>query len=132
MNRQPSMLVRQVLDLFVYAVAVTTIVVVGAIVISFGLGGNWLGVKYILFFVGICLFGIGTLKLQPTPPWRDESRLPSLNQPVLQPFLQRLPPLDTYGVAADKRLPVGAKLLLVSVFILGLSFALETVFGVAR
>lgn len=129
---QLSFHARQALDALVYAVAVTAIVVVGAAAVSFVLGGNWLGVKFILFFVGIGLFGIGTFQLRPTPPWRDEKRLPSLDSGALQPTLQRLPPLDRYGLPADDRLPIGAKLLLASVLVLAFSFALETVFGVTR
>lgn len=129
---QPSFLARQALDAFVYAVALTTTVVLGAAAVSFALGGGWLGVKFILFFVGIGLFGIGTFELRPTPPWRDERRLPSLDEGTLQPILQGLPPLDRYGLPADKQLPIGAKLLLASVFVLGFSFVLEVLFGVTR
>lgn len=129
---QLSFRARQALDAVVYAVAVTTIVVVGAAAVSFVFGGSWLGVKFILFFVGIGLFGIGTFQLRPTPPWRDEGRLPSIDRGGLQPILQRLPPLDRYGLPADDRLPIGAKLLLASVLVLAVSFALETVFGITR
>ncbi|RRJ29147.1 DUF7555 family protein [Halocatena pleomorpha] len=132
MNREPSIRVQQAVDAFVYAVAVTTIALVSAVIVSFALGGGWVGVKFILFLIGIGLFGVGTFALRPTPPWRDHSRLPTPDRSVLQSRLQRLPPLDAYGLTADERFPTGAKLLLSSVFILALSFVLETVFGVAR
>ncbi|UPM43618.1 DUF7555 family protein [Halocatena salina] len=132
MDRQPSIRVRQMVDAFVYAVAVTVIAFVGAAISSFVFGWGWVGVKFVLFVLGIGLFGIGTFALRPTPPWRDDSRLPEPDKPVLQARLQRLPPLDSYGLTADERFPTGAKLLLASVFILALSFVLETVFGVAR
>lgn len=131
MGGQASLRARQLLDLVVYACVLSGIVFGGATVVSFAFGWGWVGVKFILFFTGIGLFGIGTFKLRPTPPWKDE-RLPSTDGVPLQSTLQRLPPLDQYGVSGDQRLSVGAKLLLSSLLILGVSFALETVFGVAR
>lgn len=134
----------QALDAIVYVVAVTVIVVVASIAISFALGGDWLGVKYILFIVGFVLFGIGTLKLRPTAAWRkgDGNREKALlqtgrdsdheSESWLQARIQRVPPLDRYGLRPNERLSDGAKLFLASVLILLLSFVLESVFGIAR
>lgn len=132
MDQQPSLRARQALDAVVYASALAAVVVAGATLASFALGGGWVGVKFILFFVGIGLFGIGTFKLRPTPPWRDEKRLPSSDRAVLQPALEELPPLNRYGIRSGRQVPMGMKLLLGSVLILGVSFVIETVFGVAR
>lgn len=129
---EPSIRARQALDALVYASVLTMIVVVGAVAVSFVLGGSWVGVKFILFLVGIGLFGIGTFELRPTPPWRDEKRLPSPDRAVLQPAIERFPPLDRYGLRSGKQVPVGVKLLLASALILGVSFVLETAFGVTR
>lgn len=127
---------RQLLDAFVYAVVVTATAVVGSIAISFALGGNWLGVKFILFIVGIGLFGIGTLKLRPAAAWSDsdksQTQTNSSEETWLQARIQRVPPLDRYGLRPDERLSDGVKLFLVSVLILLVSFSLETVFGITR
>lgn len=125
---------RQALDAFVYAVVVTAIAVVGSIAISFTLGGNWLGVKYILFLVGIGLFGIGTIKLRPSAAWSDSNKDRSHNseETWLQARIQHVPPLDRYGLRPDERLSDGVKLFLVSVLILLVSFSLEIVFGITR
>lgn len=123
---------RQVLDAFVYAVAVTAIAVIGSIAISFALGGNWLGVKYILFIVGIGLFGVGTLKLRPSAAWSDREESHNSEETWLQARLQRVPPLDRYGIRPNDRLSNGVKLFLGSVLTLLVSFSLEVVFGIAR
>lgn len=125
---------RQALDALVYAVAITAIAVIGSIAISFAFGGKWLGVKYILFLVGIGLFGIGTLKLRPSAAWseNEESQTRNDEETWLQARIQHIPPLDRYGLRPNDRLSNGAKLFLASVLILLASFSLEIVFGVTR
>jgi hypothetical protein len=124
---------RQALDVLMYAVVwVATLVAVSAVV-SFPLGGGWVGVKYVLFFVGFFLFGLSALRLRPTPPWkRDDSEMTSgeREETRFQAFVQRLPPLGRYGLAPDERLSAATKLFIVSVLSLVLSYLLETVFGI--
>lgn len=130
---------QQALDAIAYAVAVTAIVVVGSIAISFTLGGDWIGVKYVLFIVGIGMFGISTFKLRPTAAWRDSSGdgntgsehlQTSEGESRVQAAVQRVPPLNRYELHPNERLSGGAKLFLASIFVLAVSFLMESVFGV--
>lgn len=139
---------RKALDAIIYAVAVTAIVVVVSIAISFALSGGWTGVKLILFIVGFGLFGIATFKLYPTAAWRESDRNGSGsesgnknselvqtdrdNESRLQQAIHRVPPLDQYRLHPDERLSIGVKLFLASVLILLVSFLMESVFGVIQ
>ncbi|MFC6960554.1 DUF7555 family protein [Halocatena marina] len=125
---------RQALDAIVYAIVVTVIVVIGSIVVSFTLGGGWIGVKYILFIVGIGLFGVGTFKLRPTAPWRDSELVSTDSDRAswIQMRIEQIPPLDQYGLQPNDRISDGVKILFASILILIVSFALEVFFSVAR
>jgi hypothetical protein len=122
---------RQALDVLMYAVVwVATLVAVSAVV-SFPLGGGWVGVKYVLFFVGFFLFGLSALRLRPTPPWKDDRETSGEREETrFQAFVQRLPPLGRYGLAPDERLSAATKLFIASVLSLVFSYLLETVFGI--
>jgi hypothetical protein len=125
---------RQALDVLMYAVVWVATLVAASAVVSFPLGGGWVGVKYTLFFVGFFLFGLSALQLRPTPPWkRDGSEMTSgeREETRFQAFVQRLPPLGRYGLAPDERLPAAVKLFVASVLALLVSFVMETSFGVA-
>jgi hypothetical protein len=131
---------RQALDAIVYAIVVTAIVGITSIAVSFVLGWGLVGVKFILFVVGFVLFGIGTLKLRPTSPWQegDEnessevSHAGSDNDSPLQRAIHRVLPLDQHELRPNNRLSDGAKLFLASVFMLVVSFLMESVFDIAR
>lgn len=125
----------QVLDALVYAVALTAVVLIVSAVISFVLGSAWVGVKYLMFLVGIGMFGVATFKLRPTSPWKDAERL-SANREGTSPFqtvMANYAPIDLNRFAPKENDQVsdGVKLFLASVLILVVSFVMETVFGVA-
>lgn len=126
---------RQVLDALVYAVSLTAVVLIVSAVISFVLGSAWVGVKYLMFLVGIGMFGLSTFKLRPTPPWKDTDRL-STDRRGTTPFqtiMNNYSPIDPNRFAPKKsdRLSNGVKLLFSSILVLVVSFVMETVFGVA-
>jgi len=99
--------------------------------VSFVGGGGWGGVKYLLFFVGFLLFGITAFGLRPTGAWTESSASsPNREETRFQAVVQATPPLRRYDLAPDERLPVAAKLFVASVLVLGVSFAMERVFGV--
>jgi hypothetical protein len=130
--RPEAFRLRQALDALVYAVAFVAALVVLAAVVSVPIGWGWVGVKYALFFVGFFLFGLSTLQLRPTPPWKDEDEtVDERAETGFQAAVQRLPPLGRYGLAPDERLPPPAKLFVASVLVLLTSFVMETGFGVA-
>lgn len=130
--------VGQLLDAVTYAATVTGAIFAAASVVSFALGSDWVGVKYLLFYVGFLAFGYATFTLWPTPPWKrdemTEPKQPSIggrDETRVQALAQELPPARFRPLPADERWPDGVKLLLTSVAILGTSYAMETVFGVA-
>lgn len=121
---------RQALDALVYSIVVVVAVVVGSGIVSFPLGFGWVGVKYVLFFLGFFTFGISAFFLRPTPPWKDSDESGGRREESrFQAFVQRLPP-DQYELPPDDRLPTAAKLFIASVLMLVVSFVMETSFGV--
>lgn len=131
-GRTPSRM-RQALDALVYGIVWVAALVLVSAVVSFPVGGGWVGVKYTLFFVGFFLFGLSVFQLRPTPPWKDDESVTSdgREETRFQAFVQRVPPLGRYGLAPDERLPTAAKLFVASVLALVVSFVMETGFGVA-
>ena len=145
-DRSPRRL-RQALDALVYAAAVTGLVFFVGLVLSLLVGAGLVGVKYVLFLVGLLLFGYSTFQLRPQRPWDTEKTddggvevvradddmesIGSREQTKFQAAVQRLPPLSRYSIPPEERLPVGLKLFLSSLAVLGTSFVMEAVFGVA-
>jgi len=128
----------QLLDAVTYTATVTAVVFAAASVVSFFLGFDWVGVKVLLFYAGFLAFGYATFTLWPTPPWKkDEQTTPSQpsigeqEESRIQALAQELPPARFRPLPVDERLPIGVKLFLASLAILGTSFVMETVFGVA-
>ncbi len=137
---------RKAVDAVVYAVAVAAVVFALGTILGVLLGGGLVTAKYVMFLLGILLFGYATFQLRPDPPWdtteteegelkvtkneqnsrvvgeRDETRF--------QAAVQRIPPLPWYSLPPNQRFSVGFKLFLASLATLAWSFVLETVFGV--
>ncbi|WP_266079197.1 DUF7555 family protein [Haladaptatus caseinilyticus] len=144
-NQSPPR-VRQLLDAFVYAMAVTGVVFVLGVLVSFSLGSDLVGVKYFLFLIGFLLFGYATFQMLPDPPWdvrktgdgdvevvRNDARgevIGSREETRFQTAVQRIPPLSRYSIPPEQRLPSTTKLLIASFAVLATSFVMETVFGV--
>ncbi|HET7323099.1 MAG TPA: hypothetical protein VFJ06_02080 [Halococcus sp.] len=125
---------KKALDALVYAVTWVAVLVAISALVSFLVGSGWVGVKYVLFFVGFFLFGISALQLRPKPAWKredDEEPSERREETRFQAFVQRIPPLGRYGLPPDERLPPAAKLFVASVLALLVSFVMETGFGVA-
>lgn len=128
----------RLLDAVSYAVAVTAAVVACGGALSFPVGLDWLGVKWVLFLVGWLTFGYATFTLRPKPPWSDDDPAAAeTGRPVgnrtetrFQAAVQRLPPARFRQVPVDDRLSDGARLFLASLAMLGTSLAMEVVFGI--
>jgi len=147
MSRTAPNRARQALDAVVYALAVAAVVFLAGLAVGVALGGALVTAKFVMFVVGLLLFGYGTFKLRPDPPWGTESGedgelkvvenepsgsvVGAREETRFQAAVQRVPPLSRYALAPDERLSPGAKLFLASLAVLGWSYALETVFGVA-
>ncbi|WP_254542957.1 DUF7555 family protein [Halomarina pelagica] len=126
----------QALDAVAYALVLTVTVVAlsAAANVALGVARPWLGVKYLLFVVGLLLFGVASVKLRPNAPYAETTLLPSNRdeETGFQAFVQRTVALlgDRYRLAPEERLSDAAKLLLASVTILATSAAMEFVLGV--
>ncbi|WP_135535219.1 DUF7555 family protein [Halostella pelagica] len=128
-----SLRVRRGVDGIVYAVSLAAVVFVIGTVLCLPLGWGWTGVKYWLFFLGLLLFGIGTLKLRPRAAWKDYDTDGGEEKPETESRFEQatrtaLP--DDLTVRHDERWSGGARVFLSSLAVLGASMAMEFVFGV--
>ncbi|WP_276299556.1 DUF7555 family protein [Halorussus lipolyticus] len=137
---------RQALDAVTYGIAVAAVVFVLGALLGFLLGGGLVTAKFVMFVVGILLFGYATFQLRPDAPWdtkeTDDGKVKvTKNEPsgsviggrdetTFQAIVQRIPPLSQYSLPPEERLSVGAKLFVASLATLAWSFLMETVFGV--
>lgn len=131
---QATFRARQALDALVYGFTVVAVLVVISALVSFPTGSGWVGVKTGLFVIGFLLFGLSSIQLWPTPPWKrddEEGTTGEREETRFQAFVQRIPPLGRYGLAPDERLSPAAKLFVASVLTLLVSFVMEVGFGVA-
>jgi hypothetical protein len=121
-------LARRLLDTLVYAVALSLVAFLATTATSFAVGAGWGGVKYLLFVLGFLAFGAGAFLLRPTAAWRDE---PIVQRTGLTPFeraVRRL--LGDRALAPDQQLPAGVRVFVAGLLMLGVSFVMESVFGV--
>lgn len=145
-------------DAGAYAGAVAGLVVVASTLLGFAAGGDWSTVKAILFVLGAVLLGYATARLWfSTPEWkrehsaewdagaqprtdtRSQSRsrfefgaraVPSGARTRFQRIVERAPPLRWIDVDRRATLSPTAKIFLAGVMVMGVSFGMETVFGV--
>lgn len=141
-----SFAARRTVDALVYGLVVAALVFAIGALVGLALGGGLVTAKYVMFVVGILLFGYATFQLRPDPPWgtertEDGKLKVTRNRPQgtvvgardetrFQAAVQRVPPLPWVALPPDDRLSQEAKLFVASLVTLGWSFALETVFGV--
>lgn len=129
-------------DALTYAAVATILTVGGTLFLGVATGGGLVRGNAFLFVAGFLFMGAGTVLLWPSTPEDLEPDNPDLavegdsvpKTPDQTPF-QRLvvacPPLRWLPPPPpDMRLATGAKLMLTSVTVLALSYALETVVGV--
>lgn len=120
---------RQFVDALAHAVALAAVVFLAAAAVSFALGGDWVGVKYLLFLVGFFALGVGGLFLRPTPLWRDSPLVSRSGPTPFERAVDRL--LGGYALDPADRFPSSARVLLAGFLMLAVSFLMETAFGVA-
>lgn len=137
---------RQTVDAAVYGLAVAAVVFVVGTLLGLVFGGGLVTAKFVMFVVGLLLFGYSTFKMRPDPPWgtertEDGKVKVTKNEPKgrvvgarketrFQSAVQQIPPLPWYSLPPNERLPVPVKLFVASLATLTWSFVLETVFGV--
>lgn len=140
--------------------AATAAAVAALGVLAFLVGGGLLSLKFYLFVVGILVFGVGSLGIQPKRPARDSTLTTvddgdaSSERPLLsrdadgrkrngqlvtfesddrtrfEERISALPPLRGRYVPMDDRVSRDVKIFTTGVVLLGISLAMEVVFGV--
>lgn len=116
-----------------YAVVLNALLLVVLAPVSLLVTGSLVGLKWLLFLVGLLLIGVGAVKLRPPPPGRENPRLGVSNSRAddgLGGLVGRLPPVARYDPGPDEHLSDGARFLLTGVTAWLVSFGLETLLGV--
>jgi len=76
------------------------------------------GLKWLLFLVGLLLIGVGSVKLRPPPAGRENPRLGISNSMAddgLGGFVSRLPPLARYEPTREEHLSDGSRFMVAGV-----------------
>jgi len=139
MSNPPSSAVRvtnsihRTIDLIVWVCAVAATIVVISGIASFLFGNGLLTLKYVLFYVGFLLFGIGSFGIQPKRPSKDTKRITveSDSEWRFEEGLHDLPPLRDTHIPVEDRINRDLKVFLTSLVVLGVSLVLELFAGVS-
>lgn len=127
----------RVLEAIYWILSVTAMVVIGFGVVAFVFGDGLLTLKYLLFVVGFLLFGVASWSLWATSRrrptiWPELDVGPDADDEIwFERRLWSLPGLRGDWLPPRDRLVRRVKLFLASLVVLGISYALEVVFGVA-
>lgn len=125
----------------IYAVVLTGLTFIGALIVTAATGGGLVRTKVLLFGAGWLLMAYAVVRLWPTSPEdvhsSDSTTLNSgvgpdiENQPRIQMAISKVPPVAWLPVPpARTQLDPRTKLFLASVFVLLTSFVMEAVFGI--
>jgi hypothetical protein len=130
----------QCVDVFTYSLALVGVVAVPVGALELLTLGGLVFTKWVLFVLGGALLMVAGLKLRPASPERRTAAASagpsgdSLGGEDLS-WLQRtgakVPSALDLGLEPHERFPPSAKLLVGSIVMLGVSFAMEALFGVA-
>lgn len=126
-------LARKGLDGLQYGVAGVAAVSAVVAPASVLLAGDLVPLKWTLFLFGLLAGVLGSLKLRPTPGWREEPRRGLTNERSAGGFgatVAALPPVGWLSYDGDEHLSDGGRLLALGVLALAVSFALEVLLGV--
>lgn len=128
---------------FVYALSVTVLATIGALILGVATGGGLVRTKILLFVVGWVLMAYAVIRLWPRRPSdvADNSAGPSEPGPAtipadgartrFQAAIRRIPARWLPLPPPERRITSEGKLFLASLLVLLTSFLMETVFGVA-
>ncbi|MFB6070558.1 MAG: hypothetical protein ABEJ76_05985 [Halanaeroarchaeum sp.] len=122
--------VARVVDAVQYAVGLTVAAVAVLLPVSLGLGLGLYGVKYGLFVFGVLAMGYGTVLAWPRSPEDLQGEGANRHETRVQATIRRVPPAARYPLAPTERYRDWIRVYLLSLCLLGASFAMETVFGV--
>ncbi|MCU4801224.1 hypothetical protein OB920_12660 [Halobacteria archaeon HArc-gm2] len=116
-----------------YAVVLTALVVAVCTPVGLLATGSLVGLKWLLFLVGLFLIGVGTVKLRPPPAGRENPRFGLTNSRAddgLGGLVGRLPPVAWLEPTPADHLSDGGRFLLAGALSWAVSFGLEAVLGV--
>jgi hypothetical protein len=119
-------------EFVVWIVGVAAAVSTAAIAVGYVLGGDLVAAKYAVFVVGVLMFGLGSLGIQPTPSYKDEKRVTteSTHERDFEARLQEVPPLRTVDVPFDQRVGRDKKVFAASLLVLAVSIVMEFGLGI--
>lgn len=119
-------------EFVVWVVAVATAVSTAAVVVGYVIGGDLVGAKYAVFVVGVLMFGLGSLGIQPTPSYKDEKRVTTetTHERDFEARLQEVPPLRDAEVPFDQRVGRDKKVFAASLLVLSVSVVMEFGLGI--
>jgi len=122
----------RIAEFVLWVVVVGGAVSAGAVVAGLAVGGTLVSAKYAVFVVGILLFGLGSLGIQPTPSYKDEKRvtLESTHQNRVEARIQDLPPLRGRQLPFDQRVSRNKKVFVSSLLVLAVSLFMEFGLGI--
>jgi hypothetical protein len=122
----------RIAEFVLWVVLVGGAVSAGAIAVGLAVGGTLVSAKYAVFVVGVLLFGLGSLGIQPTPSYKEEKRvtLESTHQNRFEARIQELPPLRGRRLPFDHRVSRNKKVFVTSLLVLGVSLFMEFGLGV--
>ena len=132
----------QALDAVAYAVVTALLAFLSGVAVSLVVGGGWFAVEAVMFVEGWILFGYGTFRLRPTPPWKknrggvrgkvretlslgDGNDTTARSDSRVERIVDRLPGIRERLPHPDDRFPMGVKLFLAGITVLASSFLLE-------
>lgn len=131
----------QVLDALAYALVVALLAFLSGVILSLPFGLDWYVVEAVMFLEGWILFGYGTFKLRPAPPWkRNRGGVRGKAREVLslgddnpgtrtdtrvEAIVGRVPGVRGRVPPPDDRFSMGTKLFVAGVGVLVASFLLE-------
>jgi hypothetical protein len=133
------------LDALAYAVVMTVLSFLSGVVVSLPFGLDWFVVEAVMFLEGWLMFGYGTFKLRPTPPWKrnrggvrgkvretlslgdDEDATDNRPDTRVEEIVIGLPGVGERVPPADQRFSMGTKLFVAAIVVLVSSFLLERV-----
>lgn len=158
MSTRGRRLVGVLLDAITYAATAAGITFLFGVVISFPLGYGFVGVKYVLFYLGFAAWALAIVVAWPGSAWKrpnlsfdllsfggsdeEETTVPWVDtdpagesgdpdQTPYQALVQQLPPARFVPVPPADRVSTGIRLFLAAFAIHGTSYTMEVVFGVA-
>ncbi len=102
-------------------------------VLSFLFGDGLLTLKYVLFVIGVLMFGVGSFGIQPERPHKNKKLLTTDNDTeyAFEERIQDALPSDEDRLLLEERISRDTKIFVASIIVLGVSLFLEAGIGIS-